>query len=60
MVPLTLAIGIDFYLIVHAVVHSAAIAGVATTVVGSIFGILWFLFPRVERRRLAQQRRLPS
>jgi len=60
MVPLTFAIGIDFYLIVHAVVHNAAIAGVATAVVGSFFGILWFLFPRVEKRRLAQQRRPPS
>ena len=55
MVPLALAIGLDFYLIAHLVMDGAA-ALPLTLGVMAVFGILWGWFPRSRRLQAAFER----
>ena len=51
MPPLTLGIGIDFYLIAHMVLGEQAPAALAAALLVGCFAACWFVFPRAYRRR---------
>ena len=56
MVPLTLGMSIDFYLVAR-VTTNAGVASVFAAVLFAIFAGLWFLAPRWWRRRLERASR---
>ena len=50
MITLTIGIGIDFYLVAHVILGNTMVSALVAAGVVLVFGILWFVFPRVARR----------
>jgi hypothetical protein len=48
MLPLSLAICLDFYLIARVILHDALLSGFLTGALFLIFVILWFVLPRIN------------
>ena len=51
MIPLMLAISLDFYLIAHVILASIAMSIAVASLVCLFFFYLWIVFPRIHRRR---------
>jgi hypothetical protein len=50
LVPLTLAIALNFYLITRVILGDPTISLLLAAGLGSMFGALWFVWPRLSRR----------